>query len=404
MHRWSVSSRASPETDVVIVGAGVAGLAAGARLFTAGLRVTILEARDRIGGRILTAVAPDVPVAIELGAEFMHARFDAGRLAVEDVPEERKMGKVLERFLRDVEKHRDAGSVGERIERFDRFEATADDRALVRAYVEGFHAANPERFSPRAFLEEESSSRDVMARIPAGYVGIAQHLDRGLVRHGVVVRLIHHGPKGVRLETSAGDVEARAVIVTVPLPILQELVFDPPLPRHTEAARSLAMGNVARVVLQFDQRRWPEELGFFHALEMPFPTFWTSRPRESGLIVAWAGGPAADRLLTEDRGRRVEHALASLERALGERARVGSIAAHLVDAHHHDWRADPFARGAYSWVPTGAEDAKHVLANGYEDTIFFAGEAVHVGAGTGTVHGAIESGERAARKISSSAA
>jgi monoamine oxidase len=396
-----VSSPASGESDVAIVGAGVAGLAAGAQLVTAGLRVTILEARDRIGGRILTAVAPDVPVAIELGAEFMHARFDTGRLAVEDVPEERKMGKVLERFLRDVQEHQDAASVGERIERFD---GSKDDRALVRAYVEGFHAANPERFSPRAFVEEESSSRDVMARIPAGYAGIAQHLDRGLVRTGVVVRAIHHGPKGVRLETSAGDVEARAAIVTVPLPILQEMVFDPPLPRHTEAARSLAMGNVARVVLQFDRRRWPEDLGFLHALDMPFPTFWTTRPRESGLIVCWAGGPAADRLLAEDRGRRVEHAVASFERALGERALGESISAHLVDAHHHDWHADPFARGAYSWVPTGAEDAKKILSEGHENRIFFAGEAVHLGAGTGTVHGAIESGERAARAVSSSRA
>jgi monoamine oxidase len=378
-------------TEVLIVGAGVSGLAAGARLVTAGLRVSILEARDRIGGRILTAVAPEVPVAIELGAEFLHAKIESGRLAVEDVPDEKRLTKVLSRFVHDVERHPDAASVGERIQRFD---ANDQDRALVRAYVEGFHAADPERFSPRAFLEEEKGGADVLARIPAGYVGIAQHFDRGLVRTGVVVRAIHHGPRGVRLETSAGDMEARAVIVTVPLPILQTMRFDPPLARHAEAARSLAMGNVARVVLQFDRRRWPAELGFLHDLDAPFPTFWTSRPRESGLIVAWAGGPAADRLLAQDKGARIEHAVASFERALGE-----SVAPHLVDAHHHDWLADPWSRGAYSWVPTGAEEAKRILAQPVHDTLFFAGEAAHLGPGTGTVHGAIEAGERAAREV-----
>ncbi|MGZ3419214.1 MAG: flavin monoamine oxidase family protein [Polyangiales bacterium] len=397
MHRSIVSTPhvvIGKRSDAVIVGAGVSGLAAGAKLVTAGLRVTILEARDRIGGRILTAVDQALPVAIELGAEFLHGKIDTGRLAVEDVPSgDGKLGRVLARFVRDVERHPDAPSVGERI---DRFHGTDDERALVRAYVEGFHAANPGRFSPRAFLEEERGSRNVLARIPAGYVGVARHLDRGLVRHSVRVRAIHHGPRGVALETNVGAIEARAAIVTVPLPILQTMVFDPPPKRHTEAARARAMGHVARVVLQFDRRRWPADLGFLHALDQPFPTFWTSRPRDTGLIVAWAGGPRADRLLAEDRGRRIEIAVASLERALGSQT---SLSAHLVDAHHHDWLADPWSQGAYSWVPTGAEDAKRVLAEPVDDTLFFAGEAVHLGAGTGTVHGAIESGERAARTL-----
>jgi monoamine oxidase len=383
------------DLDVIVVGAGAAGLAAGARLVAARQRVLVLEARERIGGRVLTHVDRTLPVAIELGAEFLHAHSPTierlareHRIAIDDIDASAPAEDAIPRLVRDVKRHLSAASVAERIDTFGE-----RDRQLMRAYVEGFHAAHPERFSPRAFVEEEDAGGEWFARVPAGYRALLDALaeEAGEIRTGVVVRSIRHRRGHVEVRTDAGTIEARAAIVTLPLPLLRTFPFEPRLPLHEDAARALEMGHVARVALRFRERRWPADTGFVHALDAPFPTFWTALPRQAPLVVAWAGGPAAERVLAHRPEKRGELAIASLERALGAQLRD-----HVESVHHHDWRADPFAHGAYAWVPSGAEDAKRTLATPFEDTLFVAGEHTHVGAGTGTVHGAIETGERAA--------
>ena len=116
-------------------------------------------------------------------------------------------------------------------------------------------------------------------------------------------------------------------------------------------------------------------------------------PLKAPVLTGWSAGPKADVLLGLSKPEVAALAMGSLERILGREP------AKVVGAWHHDWHNDPFARGAYSWVPAGALPAREVLAQPLEDTLYFAGEAVDLDGYGGTVHGAIASGQRTARQI-----
>jgi monoamine oxidase len=159
----------------------------------------------------------------------------------------------------------------------------------------------------------------------------------------------------------------------------------------------LEMGNVLRLVLQFREAPWGPGLGFLHVPGAVLPTWWTAAPVRAPMIVAWAGGPSAERLLRHDRQELAAVALDVLAPAIGvERERLGDL---LVEAYHHDWSADPFARGAYSYALVGGADAFTALGQPVEGTLVAAGEATAGDGENGTVQGAIASGERAARAI-----
>jgi monoamine oxidase len=217
-----------------------------------------------------------------------------------------------------------------------------------------------------------------------------------------------------RLGEEVDPVRARFAVVTLPLGVLQApegaagaVRFDPPIPGIREAARALVMGSVVKLVFRFRAPFWEDAL-HFHAedgsgtrerklflADGPFPTWWTPSPVVAPLLTAWAGGGAARRV--RERGDPVGVALDTLAQLLGTTRR--RIDAELEDRHFHDWDADPFALGAYSYVPAGALAAQRALRRPVEDTLFFAGEATATEGWNGTVDGAIESGRRAAGEI-----
>ena len=130
--------------------------------------------------------------------------------------------------------------------------------------------------------------------------------------------------------------------------------------------------------------------------EAEFPTFWTPAPARAPLLVAWAGGPRAQRLAAGAAPAEIARkALASLELPFGKKI---DLKTQLRAYYYHDWQQDPYARGAYSHVTVGASDARAALARPLEDTLFFAGEATDEEEG-GTVAGALKSGQRAVREL-----
>src|SRR5262249_3265313 len=139
-----------------------------------------------------------------------------------------------------------------------------------------------------------------------------------------------------------------------------------------------------------------EDVGFLHAPGEVFPTWWTTIPMRTSILTAWAGGSAAERLAGLGEHELLSRALACLARAFAtDRARLDS----LLDAWRvADWHADPFSRGAYSYVAAGGMDAPRRLAEPVEETLYFAGEATaeHL---AGTVAGALASGSRAAEEV-----
>jgi len=172
------------------------------------------------------------------------------------------------------------------------------------------------------------------------------------------------------------------------------------------------MGKVIRVTLRFRQRFWDDlrpphsteskslaNMSFLLSHEDWFPTWWTTMPEKLPIITAWAPFHCAERLSGKSTDFIVDKCLHSLSRVLKlSRSELESLLAH---AYWHDWQSDPFSRGAYSYVRVGGDNAQQALAAPVESTLFFAGEATDVSGHNGTVHGAIASGHRAAREISS---
>jgi len=208
-------------------------------------------------------------------------------------------------------------------------------------------------------------------------------------------------------------VSAKAVIVTIPISVLHPqargrgaIAFTPELSAVRRAASRLAMGQVQRIGVLLN-RPLVELLGdrrhaqlasatFVQGRGVGVPVWWTSYPLRTGLLIGWAGGPAAIALATYP-GRFASRAVRSLADVFGVTTRL--IERHLVRTFAHDWTHDLFSRGAYSYPLVGGSDAAAALARPVGGTLFFAGEATDAEGRNGTVHGAIASGWRAAAQV-----
>lgn len=427
-----------------MIGAGAAGLAAARALHAAGVDVEVLEARDRIGGRILTLTDPATERPIELGAEFIHGQApDLQRLLAEaslstvDVCGTRWQAARsrwrrltgfwdrLDRAMRPLQSARTADRSFDDVFRRLRGRQPVADRTLARRYVEGFHAADPRRVSAWSLAEGGTPAEDIrerrLARVFEGYGRLVEWLAKPIasrITRSAAVTAVRWKPGRVTVEVGRRKpISARAAIVAVPLGVLQApagergaITFDPPLAAKTPALSNLAMGTAVRVVLRLADRFWAgerfadahagddvERMSFLHLPGREFPTWWTTYPVISPYLVGWCGGPTAVRLLGQPQSAIVERAIGVLAGHSGlTRRRMRSL---VEAAWTYDWLHDPFARGAYSYQMVGGAEAPAALARPLSSTLFFAGEATDIEGATGTVHGALASGWRAARQV-----
>jgi monoamine oxidase len=436
---------AAEATDVVVLGAGVSGLAAAARLTQAGCTVRVLEVRDRAGGRILTVRGGKWPVPIDLGAEFIQGRIPAlltlarqiglpvvelngsrwqaqdGRVArAEDVSP--RVDEIMSRLPA-------AGPDDD--QSFDQFLARccadaslADARARARRRIESYDAAHPDRVSIRFLVREREAEAQIdgdrVFRLATGYDGIPATLlarippDRGRVHLETIVTDVKWAPGAVTVHArgpdgaALGPFSARRVVVALPVGVLQALPtepgavrFTPPLDQKQAALQGIEMGKVVKLVLAFKERVWEtaiaDDLGFLQTPDEPFSGWWTGYPVYAPLLVAWVGGPAADALAGLSTTERVDRALDSLAGIVREPR--AAIDRQIVACATHDWAADPFARGAYSYTRVGGIERQAALASPVDDTLFFAGEATELRGYQATVHGALFAGERAADEV-----
>jgi monoamine oxidase len=430
--------------DVVIIGAGVSGLAAANELSRAGRSVLLLEARDRIGGRAWTRHEPDLSAPIELGAEFIHGRvpetFDLlreiGKAALdsggahwswydgkleqrdEDLFDEIQQALVKSHILNQPDVAFETW-----LQQSARYGLSPRAAAMARSFVEGFDAADPARVSTHFVAEEWGSGGmlDSPQFRPLGGYGsvlaaLAGALDRDQVRVQLqtVVQEVSWRCGSVEISASAlGQpfrVTAPRVIVTLPLGVLQAsgavdaVRFTPALDMKSEALRGLAAGPVLKLGLRFRKAFWEEADGgryqnalFFHCARTMFPTFWTPFPLRAPLLTAWVAGPKAARLSTCPTQDIVQQAMTSLATLFGQPAERFELEATYL----HNWQTDPYARGAYSYVATGGAKARSLLATPVENTLFFAGEATNTKEAA-TVGGALHSGARAAAEVNRS--
>jgi monoamine oxidase len=390
--------------------------------------VLLLEARDRIGGRCWTIAEPGLAVPMELGAEFIHGEADvtrslmreAGMAAVDSGRVQRMLtrGRLAavdgfaqaKRAVRGISLAKDLSFEA----LLKRQTLPAKTKTLARLMVEGFDAADPQRVSAQSIVEEWGGAEmgASQPRPEGGYGRLLGWLAASLgprvrLRLQAVVREVHWTARpvahplevrGARLGAPFA-VRAKRAIVTLPVGVLQSgsVRFRPTLPK-TQALRRIASGPVVKVALRFDEPFWEKrhaQVGFFHSPGAAFPTFWTQLPRHAPFLIAWAGGPKGDALHGRAPGAVARKAIAGLEAIFGRAARVES---QLQSVRVQDWRADPFARGAYSYVRVGGAGAREALAAPVAGCLHFAGEATSVEQ-AGTVAGALESGRRAAREL-----
>ena len=432
--------------DILIIGAGFAGMTAALQLAQHGMKVAILEAKDRAGGRVLTLHDPVSHAPVELGAEFIHG-FPAqiwDVLRKHGIPAHEvagdtwclRHGKLTEcDFFSDVNDIFDRMSASQPDRSFADFlshtEAGEDSKTWARGYVTGFHGADPSLISVHSLVRgtkaDEKIDGERSFRIPQhGYEALRQILLKELSDARVEIHLctiakkvawqkgeltIHAEHLGKPTAFHAGR-----CLITLPLSVMQApagdlgaVQFEPSLPASkTRALEQLEMGKAIRITLSFREPFWHkvqppgsggslQNLSFLLSREEWFPTWWSLLPEQFPVLTGWATFRNAERLSGKDKPFVLEKALATLATITG--VNKNEIERLVTAAYTHDWQTDAFARGAYSYVKVGGEGAQQALGAPIDGTLFFAGEATDITGHHGTVHGAMASGYRAAAEI-----
>lgn len=420
-------------SDIIIVGAGATGLMAGRILAKAGKKVTVLEARDRIGGRIYTI---NESVKIELGAEFIHGdlpvtlallkeagipyepaggemwRYKDGEFLQDDEPTE-GWDELIDK-LKELDKDTDLDSFLEQYffgEKYDQLKAS------VRKYVAGYDTADPDKASAFALREEwTNEDEDAQHRLTEGYCQMIDYLaneiksNDGTIELNTVVKSINWlaGEVTVYAENNI-EYKAEKVLIALPLGVLQlrdgkgAIDFNPAIPVWQDALQQIGFGAIIKTLFQFNEAFWEyatgadmTNMGFVFAEEQ-IPTWWTQAPKQDNVLTGWLGGPNARDLVNVSEEEILEIALTGLSYIYD--LSVDQLKEKLLNHHIMNWTADTFTLGSYAYDMVGSKEARKVLNRPISNTIFLAGEYLYDGAAMGTVEAALTSATAAAKQL-----
>jgi monoamine oxidase len=407
---------AQPSTpDVLVIGAGGAGLAAAKTLADGGVPVLVLEARDRIGGRAFTDTS--LGVAWDRGCSWLHsseinpwvgyARENGFELLPDALPRHfydgsRRMSgaetagyrNVSDRMTRELDR---AAGRGLDIAAEAAFtQATLADPwySLAMRDLTGWEGVEPPNYSVLDSHQYDETGGDLV--IPRGYGTLLAHYARGVdVRLRTIVSAIHWTNRGVTADTSRGRVDARVAVVALPSAVIADgaVVFSPRLPAEVlQAHHDLPLGLLDKIALKFKRNVFPAESSEFLQLRRDDGRGLAYLTRHWGenVCIAFAAGRLAHELEAAGEAAAIEHALGELTTMLG-----GEVRKQFDRGSATAWALDPFARGAYSHCLPGRYGARAILARPVGGRIVFAGEHVEQAA-YGTLHGAYLSGLRAA--------
>ncbi len=420
--------------DVLIIGAGMAGLAAAQSLMAAGKTVRILEARQRVGGRVWSWRNWGAP--IELGANWIETATgnpittlaqQANIRTIAD-PEEN-----TEQLIDLVQKTKMTGNaLDSQYNRFDSILATAlgtagglsqdislraaldkvpayirlsatDKRlfdVMVAQMVDDDSAVEAEKLSLKAYDSGNDLYSGGNKFVVGGYDGIPALLAKNVpIELGIIIDQIAWSPSGVTVSAGTKTWQAKAVIVTVPLGVLKagKIKFTPALPAsYTQAIGQLAMGVLDRCVLKFDTAFWGTTYTTF-TLAGTDPHSWyqfipLNGPLGIPALMAFNAGSRALALEAKSDAQLTAEMTQIVQNAFGVKAVSNGMVATR-------WGQDPFAYGSYSYVPVGGSfNARNVLATPVSNQLYFAGEA-YTKNDFATVHGAYNSGKATATAL-----
>jgi monoamine oxidase len=415
--------------SILIIGAGAAGLMAAKELSANNQNVTILEASNRIGGRIYTLYNDSFIKPVEVGAEFIHGNLHVTRQLLNEanIPVNIVKGEMMR--IENGERKKQNGSDGGWDELMKRMQHLKNDmtvadfltnyfsdekysslRRSVQGFAEGFDLADISQASVFALRNEWMHEEGEQFRVGGGYQKLVNHLlnlckANGCTIHTSCIAKEIYWKKNEVKVVAANDkfFESNKVIITVPLGVLQaelnskaSITFTPSIYDFFSAAKLVGYGTVIKIFLQFNDIFWDKNAGFILSNET-IPTWWTQLPDPYPLLTGWLNGTKMKKLKSTDTESIFEESLHSLSsifkienRGLKEKLTAWKIV---------DWSSDPFALGAYSFDKIETATARNILNTPIQETIFFAGEALYEGESPGTVEAALVSGREVAEKV-----
>jgi monoamine oxidase len=424
------------KNTILIIGAGAAGLVAARTLAKAGKKVTVLEARSHIGGRIHTLSDQSFFSRAELGAEFIHGDLPVtlgllkeASIAAEPATAEmwqHKDGKFVQEeqqvdgwdlVMKTLANLREDMPIATFLEKYFADDKYTEVKRSVIRFVSGYDTADPTKASAFALRNEwQNEDDDAQHRIPEGYCSLISYLadeckaNGGTIELNAIAKEIHWEAGKVRAITTDGTEYAAAqVIIALPLGVLQAeenqqgaISFQPPIPGQLAAINQIGFGAIIKILLQFDAPFWEDtiygdikESGFLFTDEA-IPTWWT-QGESNALLTGWLGGGPAVAMKDKSAEEIWLIAMQSLCNAFG--LDIDYLKGHLIAWRVANWTNEPFTRGSYAYDMVGSNEAREILNQSVEHTLFFAGEYLYSGPAMGTVEAALDCGVRVAGMI-----
>ncbi len=426
--------------QVIIIGAGAAGLMAAWKLSDAGKQVLVVEARERPGGRIYTMPGGKFTTRIEAGAEFIHGKapltfelLDQAGLTYHKItgelwnarknhPEQQddfiEDQELLTRKLKEI---KNDISVKQFLDLNFNEKKYSDLRTSVSGYVQGYDLANLDMASTLSLREEwTKEGDDEQYRIDEGYGKLIDYLFDMCKQKGcnfqfnTTIKKITWQEDKVSAETDEGTAHSgNKLILTIPLGILQArpkqkayIEFSPSIEEKISAANSMGYGEVIKFILEFNERFWESKqsvdehrmknLGFVFS-NTSIPTWWTQAPSKVPILTGWFGGPQVQAFKKMNDESLLQIAADSLSEIFAIDHAV--IVEKLVSWRIFNWAADDYSLGGYAYNSLHREKYLSILSKPLMNTLFFSGEAMTSGPAIGTVEGALAAGKSVAELV-----